>query len=304
MTLAVIILTHNEERHIKRALASIGGIASEVFVVDSFSTDRTAELAREHGAVVQQNKFVNYAKQFQWALDHAPISASWVMRLDADEMIEEDLAAKIREELPTLGDDVVGVNLKRKHIFRGRWIRHGGRYPLVLLRIWRRGHGRIEERWMDEHMVVWGGRTVTFEGGFADHNLKDLSFFIDKHNKYATREAIDVINQRRNLFPRDIDLPAEGSSRQAAVKRFIKEKVYNRIPYQISAPAYFLYRLIFQLGFLDGKEGIVYHGLQGLWYRFLVGAKVEELELAIAGLEEPAAIRAELRRLTGLAIDS
>jgi glycosyltransferase involved in cell wall biosynthesis len=303
MCLAVIILTHNEERHISRALESVAGIAREVFVIDSYSTDRTVELARACGATVLQHRFENYARQFQWALDNAPISAGWIMRLDADEVIEPDLAAKIRDELPDLPEEVVGVNLKRKHIFHGRWIRHGGRYPLVLLRIWRRANGRIENRWMDEHMIVWGGRTVTFEGGFADHNLNNLSFFIDKHNKYATREAIDIINQRRVLFRRDIDLAAEGSSRQAAVKRWIKEKIYNRIPYQLSVPAYFLYRWIFQLGFLDGKEGLLYHGLQGLWYRFLVGAKVEELELAIAGIKDPELIRAELRRLTGLAID-
>lgn len=304
MTVAVVILTYNEERHISRALASVAGIATEVFVVDSFSSDRTVELARAQGATVLQNKFINYAKQFQWALDNAPITASWIMRLDADEVIEADLAARIRKELPRLPEEVVGINLKRKHIFLGRWIRHGGRYPLVLLRIWRRGHGRIEDRWMDEHMILWGGRTVTFEGGFSDHNLNDLTFFTDKHNKYATREAIDVINERRRLFRRDVELTTEEGSRQAAVKRWIKEKVYNRIPYQVSAPAYYLYRMTLQVGFLDGREGLVYHGLQGLWYRFLVGAKVQELEAAIAHMEDPAEIRAELRRLTGLAIDS
>lgn len=304
MTVAVVILTHNEERHISRALASVAGIATEVFVIDSFSNDRTVELARAQGATVLQNKFINYAKQFQWALDNAPIAAPWIMRLDADEVIEADLAARIRKELPHLPEDVVGINLKRKHIFLGRWIRHGGRYPLVLLRIWRRDHGRIEDRWMDEHMILWGGRTVTFEGGFSDHNLNDLTFFTDKHNKYATREAIDVINERRRLFRRDVDLTTEEGSRQAAVKRWIKEKIYNRIPYQISAPAYYLYRMTLQAGFLDGREGLVYHGLQGLWYRFLVGAKVQELEAAIAHIEDPAEIRAELRHLTGLAIDS
>ena len=302
MTLAVVMLTYNEERHIGRALAAVADIASEVFVIDSFSTDRTVELARAAGATVLQNGFINYAKQFQWGLDNAPITSIWIMRLDADELIEPDLAAKIRSELPQLPDDVVGINLKRKHIFLNRWIRHGGRYPLLLLRIWRRGHGRIENRWMDEHMILWGGRTVTFEGGFADHNLNDLTFFTDKHNKYATREAIDVINQRRGLFPRDVDLPADGS-RQAALKRWIKEKIYNRVPYQISTPAYFLFRMTVQLGLLDGKEGLVYHGLQGLWYRFLVGAKVAELDAAIAHIDDPAQMRAELRRLTGLAID-
>jgi glycosyltransferase involved in cell wall biosynthesis len=303
MSLAVIVLTFNEECHIARALTSVAGIASEVFVVDSFSTDRTVELARAHSATVMQHPFVNYAKQFQWGLDNLPITASWIMRLDADEVIESDLANRIRNELPALPDDVVGVTLKLKVIFHNRWIRHGGRYPLLLLRIWRRGRGRIENRWMDEHIILSGGRTVTFDGGFADHNLKDLSFFTDKHNKYATREAIDVINQRRRLFRRDVDLVAEEGSRQAATTRWIKEKLYNRIPYQISAPAYFLYRVVFRFGFLDGKEGILYHCLQGLWYRLLVGAKVDELERALAGIEDPAAIRAEIRRLTGFALD-
>lgn len=299
MSLAVVILTYNEERHIARAIASVTGIATEIFVVDSFSTDRTVELTRAQGVPVLQNKFVNQARQFQWALANAPITADWIMRLDADEVIEPDLAERIRNELPRLGNDVVGVNLKRKHIFLGRWIRHGGRYPLVLLRIWRRGHGRVEDRWMDEHVIVWGGRTVTFDGGFADHNLFDLSSFTDKHNKYATREAIEVLNGRHKLFKGDVELTAKEGSRQAAVKRWIKERLYNRIPYQISAPAYFLYRMTVQLGFLDGRQGLVYHGLQGLWYRFLVGAKVSEFEAAIVHIRDRAEKRAELRRLTG-----
>jgi glycosyltransferase involved in cell wall biosynthesis len=302
--LAAIILTFNEERHIGRAIASLAGVASQVFVIDSFSTDRTAEIAREAGATVFQNKnFINQAREFQWALENAPITAPWILRFDADEVIEPDLAARIRDELPKLGEDVVGVYLKRKHIFLGRWIRHGGRYPITLLRIFRVGHGKVEDRWMDEHVVVWGGRTVTFEGGFADHNLNDLTYFTEKHNRYATREAIDVIAHRRNLLPRDTGLTERNRSAQAAVKRLMKENVYNRVPYQIGALAYFLYRLIFQLGFLDGKEGLVYHGLQGLWYRFLVGAKIDELEQAIANLKDPAEIRSELRRITGLAID-
>lgn len=298
--LAVVILTYNEERHIARAIRSVASIAREIFVVDSFSTDRTVELAQALGATVLQHGFVNQARQFQWALDTAPITAGWIMRLDADEVIEPDLAQEIAAQLPTLGTDVAGVNLKRKHIFLGRWIRHGGRYPLLLLRIWRRGQGRVEDRWMDEHVVVWGGRTVTFTGDFADHNLNDLTYFIDKHNKYATREAIEVLNQRRGLFPRDQAVSSGEGSWQAGVKRLVKERLYNHVPFQISALLYFLLRYVVQLGFLDGKPGLIYHGLQGFWYRFLVGAKVHELELATAHLREPAEIRAELVHLTGL----
>lgn len=296
---SVIILTYNESLHLGRALDSVRGFAKEVFVVDSGSQDDTARIATERGAIVLTNPFVNQAKQFQWALANAPIQCDWVLRLDADEIIESDLANEIVEKLPQLPPDVTGVNLKRKHIFMDRWVRHGGRYPLLMLRLFRRGKGRIEDRWMDEHITVTDGRTVTFDGGFSDWNLNDLSYFTEKHNKYATREAIETLNQRLNLFPRDEDLNAHRASWQASAKRWAKEKVYNRLPFTVSATLYFLWRYIFQLGFLDGRSGLVYHFLQGYWYRFLVGAKLMELERAIEHLDDKAEICAELSRLTG-----
>lgn len=298
-SIAVVILTHNEEKHILRAIDSIKEIADEIFVIDSGSRDSTVGLAQSSGATVLSNKFINYAKQFQWALDNAPISANWIIRLDADEIIEPDLAHNIKQFLENPPPDVAGINFKRKHIFMGRWIKHGGRYPLVLLRMWRKDQGRIESRWMDEHMLVWGGKTITVEGGFADHNLNDLTFFTDKHNKYATREAIDIINQKLGLFARDDGVKIDSTSLQASAKRFIKESVYNRLPFSISTLAYFTWRYIFQLGFLDGRPGLVYHFLQGYWYRFLVGAKVIELEAAITHLHDKKEIIEELSRLTG-----
>lgn len=297
--LTAVILTFNEELHLERALASISGFTNEIFVIDSFSTDKTIEIARKHGAIVLQNKFINQAQQFQWALDNAPISGSWILRLDADEIIEPDLATEITQKLPSLAPDIVGINLKRKHIFMDRWVKHGGRYPLVMLRIWRKGYGRIENRWMDEHIVIWGGRTVTFNGGFSDHNLNDLTFFTDKHNKYATREAIEILNQRLNLTTRDCSVTVKSTSLQTAVKFFIKVHIYNRTPFTVSAPIYFLWRYIFQLGFLDGRSGLVYHFLQGYWYRFLVGSKLMELERAISHLSNKHEIAEELTRLTG-----
>ena len=301
--LAVIILTHNEEIHIERAIISVSTIAKEIFVVDSFSTDRTVSICKEAGAVVVQHEFVNHARQFQWALDNLPVTANWIMRLDADEIIEADLAHKINSELPRLGSEFAGVNLKRKHIFMDRWVRFGGRYPLVLLRIWRRGQGRIENRWMDEHMVVWGGKTTTFSGGFCDKNMNSLSFFIEKHNKYATKEAIEILNQKLNLFPRDLALNTNSSSFQASLKRLTKERVYNKLPFTLSSFLYFFWRYFFQLGFLDGRSGLIYHFLQGYWYRFLVGAKVMELEAAISHLKNKDDILAELSKLTNHKLD-
>jgi len=302
MKIALIVLCQNEQAHISRLLNNCKEVVHESYIIDSGSTDLTVDIALAAGATVLHHPFVNYAQQFQWALDNIKTDCEWIMRLDADELLEPELVEEIKAKLPALPSDVVGVNLKRRHIFMGRWIRYGGRYPLTLLRIWRQGQGRIENRWMDEHMVVWGGRTVTFDHDFSDHNLGDLSFFIDKHNKYATREAVDRLNDEFHLFPRDEAVSEGGSSLQARRKRFVKERLYNRLPFAVGPLCYFLWRYVVQLGFLDGREGLIYHFLQGFWYQFLVEAKLVELRRAIAPLSDPVEIKIKLARLTKLYI--
>jgi glycosyltransferase involved in cell wall biosynthesis len=300
--LAVLILTYNEEIHIERALRSVASIAREVVVVDAGSTDQTVAIAKRCGARVitcarqDAGGFVSLARQLQWGLDNAGFTAGWILKLDADEVVEADLAEEIERRLPTLPSVVVGVNLKRKHIFMGRWIRHGGRYPLIVMRLWRNGAGRAEDRWADEHIVLSQGEIVTFDGNFADINENDLSDFTAKHNKYSTREAIDVLITKYGLA--ESDAPAL-SSKQAALKRALKEKLYNRTPFPVAPLAYFLYRYVVRLGFLDGIEGLIYHALQGGWYRFLVGAKVTELERRIRGANSNADRLAILSHVTG-----
>ncbi len=298
-SVAVVILTFNEQIHLARALASVRPFATEVFVIDSGSTDETVAIAEAAGATVLTHPFVTQAQQFQWTLDHAPLTADWILRLDADEVVEDDLAAEIAQRLDGLSPDIAGVNLKRKHVFMGRWIRHGGRYPLTMLRIWRRGKGRIEQRWMDEHVVLTEGTSVTFDGGFADINLKDLTAFTAKHNAYATREAIDVLNTRYGLSETREDTDLAGASAAVAGKRWLKEQVYNRASMGTGPLLYFLYRYVIQAGFLDGREGLIYHGLQGFWYRFLVAAKVAELDRELAPLTSREARAKAVERLTG-----
>ena len=284
--LTVVILTHNEERHIARAIASLIGIARAIVVIDSGSSDATCAIATSAGAKVLSHPFTTHARQFNWGLDHAEIATAWVMRLDADEVLEPALAAELETMLPNLAVTVTGVEIERKHIFMGRWIRHGGRFPLRLLRVWRTGRARIEDRWMDEHVVLDGGATVRARGRFADENLHDLTFFTRKHNDYATREAIDVLMHRYDLIASSPYKPM-ALSRQAAVKRWVKVHAYNRVPFWLSTLAYFLFRFIVQGGFRDGLEGLIYHVLQGFWYRFLVGAKVVEFDRAIRGARTP-----------------
>lgn len=297
--LSVIILTFNEEIHIERCIRSVQSFARQIFVVDSYSSDRTVEIARSLGANIYQHEFVNQAKQFQWALDTLPMETHWVMRLDADEYPTPGLVKEISLRLPTLEPDVVGINLKRRHIFWGRWIKHGTRYPLVLLRIWRSGKGRIEQRWMDEHVVVEEGKSITFDHDFCDHNLNDISWWIDKHNRYATREAVDVLNRKYGLFAMDDAMVKGEGLSQAGLKRFVKERLYNKLPAFSGPFFYFLYRYFIRFGFLDGKEGAVYHFLQGFWYRFLVEAKVMEFDRQLRTISDNEERLEKLEQLTG-----
>ena len=297
--LTIIILTFNEERHITRCIRSIQGMAQHIYVVDSFSTDRTVEIAESLGAKTRQREFTNQAKQFQWALDTLPIETEWIMRLDADEYPTQKLVNEIQERLPSLPAEITGINLKRRHIFLDRWIKHGTRYPLILLRIWRTGSGRIEQRWMDEHIVLKEGKAVTFKSDFCDHNLRDISWWTEKHNRYAVREAIDILNRKFCFFETDEAIVRKDKFAQVGKKRFVKERIYNHLPLFSGPLLYFLYRYFIRLGFLDGKEGLAYHFLQGFWYRFLVEVKVMELDRELNKLSDSELRLAKLEELTG-----
>lgn len=298
--ITTVILTRDEEVHIARAISSARAFSREVLVVDSFSQDRTCEIARSMGARVVQNPWVNQARQFRFALAECGIRTEWILRLDADEVVGEDLAAKLGALLPTLPLDVTGLVLKRRHVFMGRWVRHGGRYPLCLLRMWRNGLGEVEDRWMDEHVRLNSGRAIVVDGLFADVCERDMAFFVTKHNGYAARESVDVLGRKYGLFGQAPPISAAGSGRQARVKRWCKEGVYNRLPFGVGPLAYFLYRYVLQLGFLDGRAGLIYHLMQGFWYRFLVDVRVLELEQAMRPCRTREERLAALRDATGL----
>lgn len=276
--ITVIILTFNEQIHIGRAICSAREIAKEVIIVDSYSTDNTVNTANDLGARVLQNPFVNQAQQMQWAMDHGDIQTAWIMRLDADEYLTPGLVSEIHERLTELASDVSGIMIKRQVHFMGKWIRHGGYYPIKLLRIWRTGHAKMEQRWMDEHTILIKGKALTFQNDFVDDNLNSLTWWTAKHNDYATREAIDILNKRYKLFTPEDSTELLSSTKQASTKRWYKNNLYLQMPLFIRCFLYFHFRYWIKLGFLDGKRGLVWHFLQAFWYRFLVDAKVLQIE--------------------------
>lgn len=274
-TLTAIILTFNEAMHIERCIRAVRGVAKRVLVIDSGSTDETVGIARANGAEVLQNPWKNYATQFNWALDNAKIDTDWVLRIDADEVLDAALQSAIAVFITAPPSAVNAVILRRQIVFLGRPIRYGFFYPLHNLRMWRHGQGRVETRWMDEHVKVQNEASVVLNGTLVDHNLNDLGWWTTKHNGYAMREVYDIIDTRMGGEATDFS----GLSSGARAKRFAKNRLYARLPRMVRPMLYFVYRYIFGAGFLDGREGFYFHVLQAFWYRTLVDAKLLELEL-------------------------
>ncbi|ADL33556.1 glycosyl transferase GT2 family [Butyrivibrio proteoclasticus B316] len=281
--LTVVILTKNEEKNLRKCVESFRGIAKRFVIVDSGSTDGTKDLCdklnaelNENGASLDfyYNEWVSYANQLNWGLQNTGIDTEWSMRMDADEELLEDLVKEIEEKLPTVNSPINGIVLRRRVYFMGRWIKHGGRYPELLLRIFRTGKAMCEMKIMDEHMILSEGTTIEFRHDLKDNNQKDLEWWISKHNWYSNREVLD--HQMR--LAGDSFVEKGCSSNQAKMKRIVKDGGYYKLPKFIRAHLYFIYRYYIKLGFLDGPEGRIFHFLQAYWYRFLVDAKMFECE--------------------------
>ena len=273
--LAAIILTKDEGAHITRCIESIRWCVDRIYVVDSGSLDDTCEKARSMDATVLTKSWVNYSEQFNWAISQVSDEFEWILRIDADEVIDSKLADEITRTVPALSAEVAGLSVARRISFQGKPIRWGGVFPIKVIRLFRRGKGRCEVRWMDEHIIV-DGQVLGIAGEILDDNLKPISWWIEKHNGYASREAIDLLNLTYGFMNHD---QFYGSARyaEAGIKRWLKESVYSKFPLGARALMYFLYRFFFRLGFLDGRQGIAFHFLQGFWYRYLVDLKVKEV---------------------------
>jgi len=274
VSLSVIILTHNEETNLPACLDSLKGLDCEVFVVDSGSSDRTVEIAKAAGTTVVEHPFENYAAQRNWAQEHLPARGDWVLHLDADERLTAELVMEINQALQDSSHDVDGFLLRKRTVFMGRWIRHGGHYPSYHLRLFRRGRGSCEDRLYDQHFLV-SGKVGRLEHDYLDVITSDLRTWTLRHTRWAGLEAREMMaddHAAHRVRPALSGNPIER-------RRWMRERLYARMPLFVRAFLYWLYRYVLRLGFLDGKQGLVFHFLQGCWYRFLIDATIYEARL-------------------------
>lgn len=267
--ISVIVLTKDEELHIGRCLERLMPLEPrQVFVVDCFSKDRTVEIAEgfkdKYAAWGGEVNIVKHewpgihSKQLNWAFDTLEWKSTWVLRMDADEYLYPEAVEEIKSLIGGgVDDEVTSMSLWLRRVFMGRKIRFGGISKIPLVRIFRYGVGRIEDRAMDEHVVTSRGRCVQLKGEFADDNLNGLDWWTRKHLGYAKREAADAMAGEKYK-------PSKG--------------FYYRAPIFWRAFGYFLYRYVVRLGFLDGKEGFLWNFLQAWWYRTMVDAEIWQMQ--------------------------
>lgn len=268
---SVLVLTRNEEANIETCLRSVSW-AGEVFVVDSFSNDRTVEIAHSMGARIYRHEFGTCASQWNWALDNLPFSNEWIFILDADERIPQPLAEEITRIATDPAQKCSGFYVKFRLWFMGRWLRHGGLYPTWIIRFFKRNAGRFGRHGASEHLIL-EGRKGYLQAPFDHCDNKPLSDWIQKHNRYAELEAAEYL-RRRGKTNQPLSIAARFGGSQAERKQWIRLKIWNRLPLLLRPCLFFFRNYFLKFGFLDGRPGLIYHVLWSFWVRFLIDVRI------------------------------
>lgn len=272
--ISAVILCYNEEDNIRHCLEAVKGFC-EIYVVDSFSSDRTLDIAREYTENIVSNKYVNHAAQWQWALDNLDIKTTWVLALDADFVLTADLKREIKSKLPHVPDGVDGIYVKHRYVFGGRQIRFGG-MKQYWLRIIRRGKASSDASDLVDFRFNVMGRTVRFKSAVIEYNRHDddASVWLAKQDKFSLRLAVEEELRRRKLLDWESQPSLFGNSDERIMWL---RNVWLSLPLFFRPFIYFIYRYFLTLGFLDGRAGFLYHFMQGWWLRCLVDWKVMQL---------------------------
>lgn len=271
--IAALILTYNEEKHLERCINSLSNLCHEIIIIDSFSSDQTKQISKKYNCKFLQNPWVNYSSQFNWGLKQINSEIDWVLRIDADEFLTDELKVNLKRQLPILNNEITGISFTRLMYFLNKPLKKGGMYPINHLRLFRNGLGHCEERWMDERIILKYGKTEYIKGDLIDYNLNNINWWTQKHNNYAVREAIDILNHKFKFF--EVKNTSNNLSKNGMYRRKFKG-IYNKLPLFLRPFLFFIFRYFIQFGFLEGKKGLIWNILQCFWYRFLVDLQIYE----------------------------
>tara|TARA_Y100000389_G_scaffold199224_1_gene237195 strand:+ start:5802 stop:6653 length:852 start_codon:yes stop_codon:yes gene_type:complete len=258
--ITAIILTYNEEVHIRRCIKSIKNFTNEIIIIDSFSKDQTLKECKKFKNIkIFQRKFIHQANQMNWALKNLNIKNRWILRIDADEYItnfnQKFFFGKLSKNKKTNGFIFI-----RKIKFLGKVINHGLTSPHKTIRIWRNRKGRYPNISMDEQVIV-KGKVDLLDSIIIDHNKKGFLFWLKKHLNYAKKETNEYFKRNKYSFK------SKNISDRNKLKKY---KSYYNFPIFIRPIILFIYSYIYKLGFLSGVRGFLYYLVQNFLYRLIV----------------------------------
>jgi glycosyltransferase involved in cell wall biosynthesis len=269
--ITAIILTYNEEKHLERCILSISQCVKRIVVIDSFSSDRTINIAKKYNVEILQNHFINQSKQLNWGLNNIEIKTDWILRIDADEFFTDQLKKKIIIELKNNNQNYDGITINRKIKFLKKKINFGGTSPHKTLRIWKTGKGYCDDAWIDEQIEVKGG-VRHIDEYLIDHNLNNLSWWLNKHKNYAIKEAINYLLTKDNASNTKL------SKDQSKKNKYYKINIYYKFPMFVRPFFLFFYNYVIKLGFLSSWQGFIFYFFQVLWFRFLVDVNINQIK--------------------------
>lgn len=258
--IAVVMISLNEAHNMAAVLENLKGFAAEVFLVDSYSSDETVDIALAHGVHVVQRKFRGFGDQWNYAVRDLPITAPWTMKLDPDERLTDELKRSIGEIVAK--GDADAFTLLRRLWFMGR--------PLpvkqVILRGWKTGACRFTDVLVNEHPLV-DGRIAEATGDLEHHDSPDLHHWVEKQNRYTTQEALI----RFRKLPMAAQPKLLGSKLE---QRIWVKKHFFLIPFRYQL--YLLHNLFVAKVWSTGKTGFTWARLR-VWVRRMIEDKLEEM---------------------------
>ncbi len=288
--LTVLVTTRDEEVNIERTLASVQGFADQIFVLDSESRDRTKEIARRYADEVvdlayEHGRIIPWI--FQWGLDHLPIRNEWVLILEADQAVPEALRREIAGILARSDLAESGFYIRRRQIFRGHPIEHGGYGSKYLLKLFRRSCSELDPVEQDTRVYVRGA-TAKLRAPLEEWNKKEdaILFYLEKHLRYAEAFAHEEFERRTKKLPFKATPRLLGTPDERILWM---KSLWYKMPLFVRPVLYFGYRYFFLFGFLDGAVGTLFHFLQAFWFRLVVDVRLAELLREARDRKEPKA---------------
>lgn len=274
MSVSVLILTLNEEINLPNCLDSLKW-CDDIVVLDSFSSDQTGAIARDAGARFVQRKFDDYASQRNFGLKDIQYKYDWVLMVDADEVVTEELASQIAEVIKSNCFDISLYRMRRKDYFMNKWIRRSSGYPTWFGRLVRIGQVHVTRKINEEYCT--DGKV-----GFLKHHLlhypfnKGLHSWVEKHNRYSTMEAEEIALGKLHLPKLEDFFETDPTIRRRALKNLIY--MFPGRPVVVFLSLYFV-----KLGWLDGIPGLTFCTLRA-FYEYLIDCKVKEIQFRKKGL--------------------